>query len=126
MKLHNISHEVVDIVFSDTVNVSTPEILFDILSMYTYEKKKYISLHFHCGKYFKNLIDTALKMKINKFDSGLCNIGGCPFSGSQLYSNVSTLELVKYLHQNNFITNLDEDILFETEKNINNLLNLHN
>ena len=126
MKLHNISHEIVDIVFSDTVNVSTPEILFDILSMYTYEKKKYISLHLHCGKNFKNLIDTALKMKINKFDCCLCNIGGCPFSGIQMYSNVSTLELVKYLHQNNFITNLDEDILFESEKNINNLLNLYN
>jgi predicted nucleic acid binding AN1-type Zn finger protein len=92
--------------------------------MYTFDKKKYISLHLHCGKNFKNIIDLALKMKINKFDSGLCDIGGCPFSGSQLHSNISTLELVKYLHQNNFITNLDENTLFETEKNINNLLNL--
>ena len=54
MKLHNISHEIVDIVFSDTVNVSTPEILFDILSMYTYEKKKYISLQITFS-YVKNV-----------------------------------------------------------------------
>jgi isopropylmalate/homocitrate/citramalate synthase len=124
IKLHNISHEIIDIVFSDTINISTPEILFNILSIYTLTKKKYISLHLHCGKNFKNLIDVALKMKINKFDSSLCNIGGCPFSSSQLYSNVSTIELVEYLHKNNFITNLNKDILFKTEENINNLLNL--
>ena len=65
-------------------------------------------------------------MEINKFDSSICNIGGCPFSGSQMYSNIDTLELVKYLHQNNLITNLDEDILYKTKKNINNLLKLLN
>ena len=35
MKLHNISYEIVDIVFADTPNICTPKILFDILSIYT-------------------------------------------------------------------------------------------
>jgi isopropylmalate/homocitrate/citramalate synthase len=120
MKSHNISHEIVDIVFSDTVNICTPEILFDTLSLFTTEKRKFIGLHLHCGDNFSELIDMCIKMKINKIDSGLCNIGSCNFIKHKSTNYVSTIEIVKYLNNNT----LDLEILKKTENNLINILKI--
>ena len=84
------------------------------------KKKKYIGLHLHCGNKFINLINVCLKMKINKIDTGLCNIGDCNFIKYKQTPYISTINLLKYLNYNNF----DLNLLEETENKLINILQI--
>jgi hypothetical protein len=120
VKNYNLNSEIIDIVFADTYNDINKEILFDTLSLFTTEKRKYIGLHLHCGNNFGEIVDMCIKMKINKIDSGLCNIGSCNFIKHKLTNYASTIELVKYLNN----TDLDLEILKKTENNLINILKI--
>ena len=119
IKKYNLNSEIIDIVFADTYNDINKEVLFDILSIFTPDKKKYIGLHLHCGNDFSEIIDICIKMKIDKIDSGLCNIGSCNFIKHKPTNYISTIELVKHLNNS-----LDLEILKNTENNLINILKL--
>jgi isopropylmalate/homocitrate/citramalate synthase len=124
----NLNHNNIDIVLCDTMGLLTESLLIIILDEITKNNElkdieKYISLHLHTTKNFHSYIDIALTYKINKFDSSILNIGGCPFSGKDNYGNINTLELVKYLEQNNYDTNIDYHKLENIEKDISKILN---
>ena len=59
---------------------------------------------------------------INKFDSSILNIGGCPFSGKENFNNINTINLIKYLESKNYKTNIDIDLLEKMEGEISKIL----
>ena len=115
----------VDIVLCDTTGNLNNNMLDVVLCTMTTLKdiNKYIALHLHCNDNFTDYIDIALKYNINKFDSSLLNIGGCPFAGKQSLSNINTVKLVEYLENNNYNTGIKLNILKDAEKNISELMN---
>lgn len=113
-----------DIVLCDTVGIINDIILENTLtSIMDYDKEliEYISLHLHLKNNFENLIEIALKYGINKFDSSILNVGGCPFSGEDK-QNINTVKLIKYLENNGYQTNINIDLLELMEKEIVELL----
>ena len=124
----NLNHNNIDIVLCDTMGLLTESLLIIILEEIIENNElkdieKYISLHLHTTNKFHSYIDIALNFKINKFDSSILNIGGCPFSGKKNNGNINTLELVKYLEQKNYDTNIDYHKLEYIEKDISRILN---
>lgn len=111
-----------DIVLSDTIGGATEEKMEEILDMFDDNIKEYLGLHLHCDKNFEPLVKKGLEKKIRKFDSSILGIGGCPFAKNELVGNISTLELIKYLHKNDYETGLNEDELQTTENNIKLLI----
>ena len=125
---NNLSHENIDIVLCDTMGILTTHSLNNILNEIIENSnlkdiEKYISLHLHTTNQFHSFIDTALNYNINKYDSSVLNIGGCPFSGKKNYGNINTLELVKYLEKNNYNTGINFEMLEYVEKDILKILN---
>lgn len=120
IKKYNVDSNIIDIVFADSYNECSPDILFDTLSLFTLEKKKYIGLHLHCGNNFQNLINIILKMKITKIDSGLCNIGTCNFVKNKKTNYVPTMELVKYLDN----SEINIELLKDTENKLIDILKI--
>jgi hydroxymethylglutaryl-CoA lyase len=55
-------------------------------------------VHLHCTPvdYFGK-VDAAWESGVRRFDTVLGGIGGCPFAGDHLVSNLDTRSLVKYL-----------------------------
>jgi hydroxymethylglutaryl-CoA lyase len=123
-----LTYENVDIVLCDTMGMLTTEILnrvlYEIIENSDLEDiEKYISLHLHTTNQFHSFIDTSLIYNINKFDSSVLNIGGCPFSGKKNHGNINTLELVKYLEENNYDTGINFEMLEYVEKDMLKILN---
>ena len=120
VKKYNSNSDLIDIVFADTFNEVTPNMLFDTLSLFTSEKKKYIGLHLHCGDDFKEILNICFRMKIYKIDSGLCNIGTCNFVKNKKTNYLSTIDLVKYIKKKE----IDIELLENTEKKLIDILNI--
>ena len=123
-----LTHKNIDIVLCDTMGILTIEILNRILNEIIENSdlkdiEKYISLHLHTTNKFHSFIDASLNYNINKFDSSVLNIGGCPFSGKKNYGNINTLELVKYLEENNYDTGINFEMLEYVEKDMLKILN---
>ena len=134
IKIYNIitydklTYENIDIVLCDTMGILTTEILNRVLHEIIENSdlkdiEKYISLHLHTTNQFHSFIDTSLIYNINKFDSSVLNIGGCPFSGKKNHGNINTLELVKYLEENNYDTGINFEMLEYVEKDMLKILN---
>ena len=130
IKNNNLTYENVDIVLCDTMGILTTKILNMILTIDEIKDIiKYISLHLHITENndtennFISFIDIALQYNINKFDSSILNIGGCPFSGKKNCGNINTLKLVQYLENNNYDTGIDYKSLEYIEKDILKILN---
>jgi len=113
-----------DIVLCDTYGVIKDTILIKVLELTNSIENlnKYISLHLHTNNDFNDLIDIALYYNINKFDSSILNIGGCPFSGKENFNNINTINLIKYLESKNYKTNIDIDLLEKMEGEISKIL----
>jgi isopropylmalate/homocitrate/citramalate synthase len=125
---NNLTHENIDIVLCDTMGLLTIKILNIVLNEIIENSElkdieKYISLHLHTTNNFYSFIDIALNYNINKFDSSVLNIGGCPFSGKKNYGNINTLKLVKYLEENNYDTGINYEKLEYVEKEMLKILN---
>ena len=119
-----IDSEYLDIVLCDTIAIVNEIILENSLNCILNNNKeliKYLSLHFHRKNDFENLINIALKYGINKFDSSILNVGGCPFSEDDK-QNINTIKLIKHLYKNNYETNIDINLLESIEKDIEELL----
>lgn len=124
IRKYNIHFDDFDIVLCDTYGVITNTLLIKILELTSSINNinKYISLHLHTNNNFNDLIDIALKYNINKFDSSILNIGGCPFSGKENFNNINTVNLIKYLESKNYRTNIDINLLEKIEEEILKIL----
>ena len=128
VKSDGLTYENIDIVLCDTMGILTTNTLNMILNEIIENSdlkdiEKYISLHLHTTDKFHSFIDASLNYNINKFDSSVLNIGGCPFSGKKNYGNINTLELVKYLEKNNYDTGINFEMLEYVEKDMLKILN---
>lgn len=116
-----ISSDKLDIVLCDTYGILNDKllnmVLEDIAEM-DIGLMEYIGLHLHTDGEFYHYIDTALKFGINKIDSSILNVGGCPYSGKKNLSNINTLNLVKYLHEKKYDTFIDYEMLKNVENEI--------
>lgn len=123
---NNISYKNFDIVLSDTIGILQAERLNTILDIINKELHEevfdYIGLHLHCDNNFEDLVDISLKYNIYKYDSSMLGIGGCPFSENKLVGNISTINLVKYLNNNNITTNIKMDKIDICNKKIKELI----
>ena len=65
--------------------------------------------------------DAAYKAGCRSFDSVLLGLGGCPMSGKEMISNLSTENLVLYCKKNNLKTNIIESCYNDALYMANNL-----
>lgn len=97
------------VVLCDTIGVAHPSSVYRTLEL-TKHIDADIALHLHHKKNKKDNmfpnIQTALDWGVTQFDASIGGLGGCPFvSGSG--SNLSTNDMVRYLHKNNYETGLE-------------------
>jgi hydroxymethylglutaryl-CoA lyase len=120
---NNISHSSFDIVLCDTIGINNVKNLEIILNKINNEDVfNYIALHFHSDGNFKKLIDCSLQYNIIKFDTSILGIGGCPFAKTKILGNISTLDLVKYLHSKNYTTDLSIEETEQLESLVKSIL----
>lgn len=97
------------VVLCDTIGTAHPSSMLRTLEL-SRDIDSDIALHLHHMKdkkdnMFPN-IQTALEWGVTQFDASIGGLGGCPFvSGSG--SNLSTNDMVRFLHKNNYETGLD-------------------
>ena len=118
----NLKPENFDIVLCDTIGNADHNDINNVLKYVDKDLTDFYALHLHCDSNFQSLIDAGLSHNISKYDSSLLGIGGCPFAKKKCVGNISTFELVKYLHNNNYKTNLDLELLKDTENKLKLLL----
>lgn len=110
-----IDYKNLDIVLCDTYGLLKPHLLDYILKTFIIPAnlELYVALHLHIkpNENFYDLIDIALNNNIFKFDSCILNIGHCPFSKKVELQNINTLSLINYLHQKEYETNIEPNIL---------------
>lgn len=104
---------VLEISLGDTIGVADPvqvkAILSELLPQYD---RDLFALHFHdtYGRALANIF-AALECGITKYDSAIGGLGGCPYAPGAS-GNVSTNDLVNFLHRVGVQTNIDEEKLF--------------
>ena len=118
----NLKPENLDIVLCDTIGNADHNDINHVLKYIDKDLIDYYALHLHSDSNFYSLIDVGLLYNICKYDSSLLGIGGCPFAKKKCVGNISTYELVKYLHDNNYKTNLDLELLKDTENKLQLLI----
>ncbi len=104
---------VTEISLGDTIGIADPIQVKSILSklLIKYDCDLF-ALHFHdtYGRALANIF-TALELGITKYDSSIGGLGGCPYAPGAS-GNVSTNDLVNFLHRLGVQTNIDEEKLF--------------
>lgn len=118
-----------DIVIADTTGMCDSFRMKEIVSII--DSNKYIALHLHflgrlnkqnrLEQKFDTVVDIALDSGVEKFDTSLLGIGGCPYAkknDGDIIGNLSTLPFVKYLDTKGIATNLDIEALEKAEFNI--------
>lgn len=126
---YRLSSEQFDIILADTVGFCDEETIRNILEIN--KDNKYLGLHMHFKYYldkkgnlvqnFEEVIDRAITMGIEKYDSSLIGIGGCPYAKSdtaQIIGNLSTVPFIKFLHKHGIQTNVDLKKLNRCEHNV--------
>lgn len=97
-----------DLSLSDTIGVSTPKQTKDLLALFLQEfSRSKISMHFHdtYGQAIANVY-AALEVGIQKFDSALAGLGGCPYARGAS-GNLATEDLLYLLHGLGLSTGVD-------------------
>ena len=86
---------------SDTLGVSTPEQIADLLPFLTQSfPDTEIGLHLHSTPATRReKIEAAYKNGCKRFDSALRGFGGCPMAADSLTGNMATEELITYLEK---------------------------
>ncbi|AWE06927.1 hydroxymethylglutaryl-CoA lyase [Lysinibacillus sp. 2017] len=113
-----------EISLGDTIGVADPVQVKEILSeLFNNYDPKLFALHFHdtYGRALANIY-AALEMGVTKFDSSIGGLGGCPYAPGAS-GNISTNDLVNFLHRLKIETNIDEDKLYEATNFIQQALN---
>ncbi|MGE6601550.1 hydroxymethylglutaryl-CoA lyase [Lysinibacillus fusiformis] len=113
-----------EISLGDTIGVADPvqvkAILTELLTQYD---SNLFALHFHdtYGRALANIF-TALELGITKYDSAIGGLGGCPYAPGAS-GNVSTNDLVNFLHSLGIQTTIDEDKLFTATQFLQQAMN---
>lgn len=115
---------VAEISLGDTIGVADPvqvkAILTELLTQYD---SNLFALHFHdtYGRALANIF-AALELGITKYDSAIGGLGGCPYAPGAS-GNVSTNDLVNFLHRLGVQTNIDEEKLFTATRFLQQAIN---
>lgn len=113
-----------EISLGDTIGIADPvqvkAILSELLTRYDHDL---FALHFHdtYGRALANIF-AALELGITKYDSAIGGLGGCPYAPGAS-GNVSTNDLVNFLHRLGVQTNIDEDKLFTATRFLQQAIN---
>jgi hydroxymethylglutaryl-CoA lyase len=97
-----------EISLGDTIGKATPEAIERLLStLISAFPAGLFAGHFHdtSGSAIEN-VATALPFGLRTFDSAIGGLGGCPYAPGAK-GNVSTIQLVDYLHDNDWQTGLN-------------------
>jgi len=103
---------------SDTIGVSNPQ---NIKEIYPFLTKNYpkiewgMHLHSTPDKSFEK-IEAAFKNGCTRFDAAMKGYGGCPMAKEELTGNVATENVLTYLEQNQFQTNINKEAFIEALK----------
>ncbi|SDZ92224.1 hydroxymethylglutaryl-CoA lyase [Pedobacter hartonius] len=86
---------------SDTIGVSTPEKIEELLPLLTRSfPKTEIGIHLHSTPDSRlEKIEAAYKSGCKRFDSALRGFGGCPMAMDDLTGNMATEDVIAYLEQ---------------------------
>ncbi len=113
-----------EISLGETIGIADPvqvkAILSELLTRYDHDL---FALHFHdtYGRALANIF-AALELGITKYDSAIGGLGGCPYAPGAS-GNVSTNDLVNFLHRLGVQTNIDEDKLFTATRFLQQAIN---
>jgi hydroxymethylglutaryl-CoA lyase len=113
-----------EISLGDTIGIADPVQVKAILSeLLTQYDSDLFALHFHdtYGRALANIF-AALELGITKYDSAIGGLGGCPYAPGAS-GNVSTNDLVNFLHRLGVQTNIDEDKLFTATQFLQQAIN---
>jgi len=91
------------IALSDTVGISSPEIIHDLFATLI-PKYPDVEFGFHLHttpNAWRERIASAFTAGCRRFDTVLNGIGGCPMSGMEMIGNLKTSYLFSYLEDNN-------------------------
>lgn len=97
-----------DFSFSDTIGISTPKQTKDLLKiMQQHLQPGLMSMHFHdtYGQAIANVY-AALERGIQKFDSAIAGLGGCPYARGAT-GNLATEDLLYLMHGLGLETGVD-------------------
>jgi hydroxymethylglutaryl-CoA lyase len=97
-----------DLSLSDTIGVSTPKQTNALLDLFkNHFPLEQLSMHFHdtYGQAIANVY-TALNQGINKFDSAIAGLGGCPYARGAS-GNLATEDLLYLMHGLGIETGVD-------------------
>ena len=122
-----LDNDAFDIVISDTVGFSSEKRTRELLKMIWYninlEDTKYLAMHIHSKENeFTKVISQCIDNNIFKFDSSMCEIGGCPFAEDKAFGNISTSKLIDYLKSLGHCENFHSNTLKYCEKELKKLL----
>ena len=122
-----LSYGINEVVIADTIGAGEPEQVKELFKLLVrdFGSSKF-SAHFHDTRSLALAnVKAALEEGINKFDSCIAGLGGCPFApGSS--GNLATEDLVSMLHQEGYKTGISEEILKESIGLVSNFIDLKN
>ncbi|MFH2141351.1 MAG: hydroxymethylglutaryl-CoA lyase [Bacteroidota bacterium] len=105
--LKNLNIKIISL--TDILGNATSEKINNIYSTFITEYPEIeFGLHLHSAKatcYEK--IDSAYKAGCRRFDTVINGLGGCPMTGKDLVGNLDTLDLLKYIKNNNISININ-------------------
>ena len=116
-----------DIALSDTLGTINYEKFKNILDNLNPEILKKISIHLHqSDDSWKKIVDLCLSYGINRFDTSILNLGGCPaaFSENKRKSgNLNLFDFITYLDENKIMHNVNKSEIRNVEKTVSKILN---
>jgi hydroxymethylglutaryl-CoA lyase len=113
-----------EISIGDTIGKATPDEVKDFLTkLLTQTSPDHLALHFHdTNQLALENVGVALSMGFTIFDSSAGGMGGCPYAPGAS-GNLSTDDLVRYLHANEYTTGVDSAKLAEASNKLRESIN---
>ena len=112
-----ISYGISEVVIADTIGAGEPDQVKNLFRKLVkdFGSSKF-SAHFHDTQLLAlENVKAAMEEGINKFDSCIAGLGGCPFApGSS--GNLATEDLVSMLHKEGYETGISEEMLRNSAK----------
>ncbi|MEM1422769.1 MAG: hydroxymethylglutaryl-CoA lyase [Planctomycetota bacterium] len=116
-RLSAVPEDSVEIDLADTIGVATPDDMTALLDEFSPSEIGALTLHLHdTNRAASDCVKTALALGVRSFDSAAGGLGGCPFASTRerrAPGNISTLELVRTVHDAGYTTGVDEALLLE-------------
>jgi len=94
-----VSEGISTIPLSDILGDVSPQTITEVYTVLMQEfPSTEFGIHLHCrpGDYYSK-VNAAWECGVRRFDTVLGGIGGCPFAGDDLVSNLDTRDLISYL-----------------------------